>query len=160
MEDSDEYENMMAALAETGTEDVILRENYIIKTENGSLTADPPDKDYGDDNNNSVLLTLTYRGKSMLFMGDARKKRIEEFLSVAQSSYDVIKLPHHGDSCKPLIRLVEDTRPRWAVETVSRNEKVEEDLLRCLEKTGTRLFLTCDGPVHAEWTDSGFSLEQ
>ena len=160
VEDSDEYKDMMAAMAETGTEDMTLREDYTVKTENASFTADPPDKDYGDDNNNSVFLTLTYRGKNMLFMGDARKKRIEEFLSVAQSSYDLIKLPHHGDSCKPLIRLVENTRPLWAVEMVSRNEKVEEDLLRCLEKTGTKLFLTSGGAVRASWTGSGFSLEQ
>ena len=160
VEDSAEYADMMAAAAQTGTEDVVLREDYVIVTENGSLTADPPDKDYGDDNNNSVITTLTYRGRSILFMGDARKKRIEEFLSVARSSYDLIKLPHHGDSSKPLLRLVEDTRPTWAVEMMSRNETVEDDLLAMLSKTGTELFLTCDGAVSVSWTDGGFAVKQ
>ena len=160
VEDSDEFEKMMAAIAETDTEDVVLRETCVIETENGSLTADPPDKDYGDDNNNSVITTLTYKGRSILFMGDARKKRIEEHLSVALNHYDLIKLPHHGDSCKPLLRLVEDTRPAWAVEMVSRNEKVEEDLLSALEKTGTELFLTSDGPVRALWTGEGLSVQR
>lgn len=160
VEDSAEYADMMAAAAQTGTEDTVLRENYVIETENGSVTVDPPDKDYGDDNNNSVITTLTYRGRSMLFMGDARKKRIEEFLSVARSSYDLIKLPHHGDSSKPLLRLVEDTRPTWAVEMMSRNETVEEDLLAMLSKTGTELFLTCNGAVSVSWTDGGFAVKQ
>ena len=160
VEDSAEYDDMMAAAGQTGTEDVVLREDYVIASENGSLTVDPPDKDYGDDNNNTVITTLTYRGRSMLFMGDAKKKRIEEFLSVARSSYDLIKLPHHGDSCKPLLRLVEETRPTWAVEMMSRNETVEDDLLAMLSKTGTELFLTCDGAVRAVWTDGGFAVKQ
>ena len=160
VEDSDEYEDMMAAAAETGTEDVVLRDNYVIHTKNGSVTVDPPDKDYGDDNNNSVITTLTYKGKSILLMGDAKKKRIEEFLSTAQNAYDIIKLPHHGDSCKPLLRLLEDTRPAWAVEMVSQNETVEDDLLELLSKTGTQLFLTRDGSVRVEWNGSGFSAAQ
>ena len=160
VEDSDEYEDMMAALRETGTEDVVVTENLVIETENGSITVDPPDKDYGDDNNNSMLTTLIYRGRSILFMGDARKKRVEEFLSAARSSYDLIKLPHHGDSCKPLLRLVEDTRPAWAVETVSAKEAVEDDLLGKLAETGTKLFLTLDGAVHVTWADSGFAVKQ
>lgn len=160
VEDSDEYEDMMAALAETGTDDVIVTEDILIETENGSVAVDPPDKDYGDDNNNSMLTTLTYRGKSILFMGDARKKRIEEFLSVAESSYDLIKLPHHGDSNKPLLRLVEDTRPTWAVETVSKKETVEEDLLRMLAEMGTELFLTSGGAVHVTWAKDGFAVKQ
>ncbi len=93
-------------------------------------------------------------------MGDARKKRVEEFLSAARSSYDLIKLPHHGDSCKPLLRLVEDTRPAWAVETVSAKEAVEDDLLGKLAETGTELFLTRDGAVHVTWADSGFAVKQ
>ena len=43
VEDSDEYEDMMAALRETGTEDVVVTENLVIETENGSITVDPPD---------------------------------------------------------------------------------------------------------------------
>ena len=141
-------------------ENLLCSDVALIETENGSITVDPPDKDYGDDNNNSMLTTLIYRGRSILFMGDARKKRVEEFLSVAGHSYDLIKLPHHGDSCKPLLRLVEDTRPAWAVETVSAKEAVEDDLLGKLAETGTKLFLTRDGAVHVTWADSGFAVKQ
>ena len=160
VEDSAEYEDMEAAVAQTDTQDLILTGDYRITTENGSVLVDPPDKNYGDDNNNSMLTTVTYRGRRILFLGDARKKRMEEFLSVAESGYDLIKLPHHGDSCKPLLRLIRDTRPAWTVEMMSKKETVEPDLTALLAELNIPLFRTCDGLIRAVWTEDGLQVTQ
>lgn len=50
-----------------------LTENYTVETANGSFTLDPPDIDYGDDNNNSLVTTVTWRETSFLLLGDAKK---------------------------------------------------------------------------------------
>lgn len=160
VEDSVEYEDMESAAAAGGIRDVILTGDYRIESENGSVLVDPPDKNYGDDNNNSMLVTVTYKGRRLLFLGDARKKRMEEFLSSAERGYDLIKLPHHGDSNKPLLRLIRETRPAWAVEMLSRQETVEPELLQLLADLDILLFCTCDGPIRVIWTEDGLQVTQ
>ena len=159
-EDSDEFRALLAALAERDTEDIVLTQERVIHTEHGSLLLDPPDKDYGDDNNNSLLLTVTYEGHSLLFLGDARKKRMEEFLAAAGDDYDLIKLPHHGDSNKPLLQLLNDTAPLWAVEMVSEQEIVESELLYTLSEIHTILFCTRDGAVRVSYDGAALTVEQ
>lgn len=161
VEESGEYYALMKALSASGTEDLILKNgNYCIRTANGIVTVDPPDEDYGDDNNNSVLVSVSYRGRNLLFMGDARKKRIEEFLRTAPDSFDFIKLPHHGDGNKALYSLLRQSSTRWAAETVSEAESVEPELITLLDKLGITLFLTSDGPVRITWSGETLTAEQ
>ena len=148
------------AAEERGTPFLRLTEDLTVETENGSVTVDPPDIDYGDDNNNSLVTTVTWRGKSFLLPGDAKKNRLNELLGVALESYELIKLPHHGDSNKPLVKLIAQTQPRYAVATVSPAEEVESKLLAALAAAGTEVFRTDGGTVSVEWTGAGFAVIQ
>ncbi len=160
-ENSEEYRALFAACRDTGTAWTRPMGDLLFTTDNGTLRLDPADENYGDDNNNSLLMTLTYRDARLLFLGDAEKKRMEEMEEAAAGeSCDFIKLPHHGDSSKPLLRLVESAAPAWAVETVSPFEIVDQKLLQTLERTGTELFLTRDGPVHLAWDGGGLTASQ
>ena len=132
----------------------------IQEDENGSFTLDPPDIDYGDDNNNSLVTTVTWRETSFLLLGDAKKNRLNELLDVALDSYELIKLPHHGDSNKPLLKLIAQTTPRYAAATVSPAEEIEDKLLAALAAAGTEVFRTDGGTVSAEWTGKGFTIIQ
>ena len=160
VEESGEYYALIKAEDAAGTETVILRENYTIRTEYGLITVDPPDEDYGDDNNNSALTTVTYRGHSLLFLGDARKKRMEEFLRSVPENCDFIKLPHHGDGNKALYSLLRSCTPIWAAATVSGEETMEPELVELLEKLGVVLYRTSDGPVRVFWDTDRLSAEQ
>ena len=160
-----EEESVYLTLLERAAEDggvpfLRLTEDLTIETENGSVTVDPPDIDYGDDNNNSLITTVTWRGKSFLLPGDAKKNRLNELLGVALDSYELIKLPHHGDSNKPLLKLIAQTAPRYAVATVSPAEEIEDKLLAALAAAGTEVFRTDGGTVSVEWTDGNFAIVQ
>ena len=159
-ENSPEYVGIRTACEQRGVTWTRLTEDRAVETPNGGFLADPPDADYGDDNNNSLIVTFTWKGRKLLFLGDARKKRMTEFLNAAEGKYDFVKLPHHGDSCKPLVRLVALTAPAWAVETVSANETVDPELLSALEQVKTELFLTRDGPVSLTWNGTDFDVTQ
>ena len=157
---SDEYYALVDAVSAAGTERVVLTEDLCIRTENGSLLIDPPDQDYGDDNNCSILTTVTYRDHGLVFMGDAMKKRLEEYEEVMGEGCDLIKLPHHGDSSKPLLRILRVQRPKWAVEMMSAAETVEPKLLECLRELDVPLYSTADGPVHLEWNGEELAITQ
>ena len=157
VEESGEYYALVKAESAMGIEAVILTEDYAIRTENGLITVDPPDEDYGDDNNNSVVTTVTYRGHTLLFLGDARKKRMEEFLRSAPDSCDFIKLPHHGDGNKALYSLLRSCTPVWAAATVSGEDAVEPELAELLDRLGVVLYRTSDGPVRVFWDTDGLT---
>ena len=160
-----EEESVYLALLERAAEErntpfLRLTEDLAVETENGSFTVDPPDMDYGDDNNNSLVTTVTWRGKNFLLPGDAKKNRLNELLGVALDNYELIKLPHHGDSNKPLLKLIAQTAPRYAVATVSPAEEIEDKLLAALAAAGTEIFRTDGGTVSVEWTGAGFTVTQ
>ena len=159
-ESSVEYVLLLNALAAGEAEDLVVREDWRLETEHGSILVDPPDKDYGDDNNSSLIVTVTYEDCRVLLMGDALKKRTEEFLAGAEESYDLVKLPHHGDSNKALLRLLRAAPPLAAVETLSAGETVEADLLSLLSELKIPLYSTLDGPVRAVWSDGALTVTQ
>ena len=159
-EDSMYLTLLKRAAEERNTLFLRLTENYTVETENGSFTLDPPDIDYGDDNNNSLVTTVTWRETSFLLLGDAKKNRLNEFLDAALDSYELIKLPHHGDSNKPLLKLIAQTTPRYAAATVSPAEEIEDKLLAALAAAGTEVFRTDGGTVNVEWTGKGFTIIQ
>lgn len=160
VEESGEYYALIKAEAARSPAVEILTKDYSIQTEYGRITVDPPDEDYGDDNNNSAITTVTYRGHNLLFMGDARKKRIEELLLCAQDSYDFIKLPHHGEGNKALYSLLRRTAPKWCAETISNAEVVEPELLELIDKLGIKLFCTMEGPIRVEWNGQALTAVQ
>ena len=79
---------------------------------NSIITVIGPTKDYGDRNNNSIIIRLDYLGKSFIFMGDAEWKSQNGLTTKYVTSNadhtgynyspvlccDVLKVAHHGGS--------------------------------------------------------------
>ncbi len=168
VENSNEYKALSAGAAATDTPwHRLLGEDVSWTTEHGSVLLDPPDVDYEDDNENSLIMVLTWKGQKLAFLGDAEKTRSAEFLDRVKTELDLmagpwalVKLPHHGDSNSPLKKLLRRIAPIWAVETVSVFEEVETDLEEVLREAGTELFLTRDGAIRLTWDGTGLSIEQ
>lgn len=150
-EDSEAYDALVAAEKERRVPVCVLEKDYWIETANGQIKVDPPDMDYGDDNNNSAVTCVTYQGHRLLFLGDAKKKRLEELLPLLEGSVDFIKLPHHGDSNKALEALMRQACPRWAAETLSSEDDVAPKLVELLQALNVQLYSTADGPVRITW---------
>ena len=157
---SPEYNALVVAEKARNVPVEVLREDYRIETSNGTITVDPPKEDYGDDNNNSLITTVSYRGHNLLFLGDAEKKRLDAFLDAAEDIYDFMKLPHHGDINKKLDSLLRRTTPRWAAETVASAEDVAPELVKRLKTLGTTLYCTADGSVFISWDGSALAVTQ
>lgn len=94
---------------------------------------------------------MTYQGHRLLFLGDAKKKRLEELLPLLEGSVDFIKLPHHGDRNKALEALIRQACPRWAAETLSSQDDVAPKLVELLQALNVQLYSTADGPVRITW---------
>lgn len=160
-EDSEPYLALMEALKETGTESMRLRENYQFSLEGIEFYVDAPrEGSYENDNNYSLITCVTNKENRILLMGDAQKQRTEEFLdcTLAQESWDLIKMPHHGDYNKRLRDLFAKVQPRYAVFTAgAERSRVEAETLDLLKENRCSAFYTDEGAVTV--TSDGVNLQ-
>ena len=105
-----------------------------------------------DPSNNSSLIVSVFYGKTRwLFMGDAEGARLSEWLAEnadtqMETTYDFLKVPHHGKYQRKLGDLVVATWPKYAVITSSDDEP-EDDVTSVYLRTDAKLYLTRRGAV-------------
>lgn len=93
--------------------------SYLIESKNQSvpyMTQLLKDKDYGDDNEDSLIFYFNTSKASFLFMGDATE--IQEKDIVKENPYlkvDVLKLGHHGSKTSTTQEFLESVRPKLAL---------------------------------------------
>ena len=159
---SKEYRTLVQAMEDRGMDFSYVTENITINTQNGSVTIYAPLQDsYEDDNAYSLITDITYKDKSMLFTGDATKKRLAEFLSIApEKEYEIIKLPHHGEYTKSLLTLLSKTNAKYGIITCTSDmSTVEDKTIACAEKYNVELLYTYNGDIEFIY-DNGFVLNK
>ena len=111
-----------------------------------------PTKVYEEDpsNNSSLIISIKYKNKSFLLMGDALNDRMEDYMNDHAGCYNVIKLPHHGDYLKQDEKLIEKYNPKSVV--VSSNY-MDKKLKKLIEDKKLELHYTADadGYMWKEW---------
>lgn len=152
-EDSEPYLMLTQALAQTGVEERRLVEDYSFTLGEAAFVVDAPQKDsYDDDNNYSLITTVTCGETRLLLMGDALKKRTGEFLDsdAGEEQYDLIKMPHHGDYNKKLPELFALARPEYVILTAGEERtRVEDKTIELLKQSDCKIFYTDEGTVTA-----------
>ncbi len=114
--------------------------------------------EYEDENDHSLIALLGYGGTSFLFLGDSEQVRMSEFNSrVNGKSYDVVKLPHHGDYHRNIKDFVEYNRIGAAVSCVADSADMEPRLAELLAAANIDDIRTADGTVR--FTTDGISVK-
>lgn len=155
--DSTEYEKYVRALDRAGVEPVTVRETYTFTLDGVSYTVDPPRRtDYAKDasNNSSLIVSVENGANRFLLPGDAQTERLREFLDADGTTYDVLKLPHHGKDEPLLGALLASVQPSLAVITSSDEEPESAAVVGALEAAGATVLLTREGAVtlHSDGT--------
>ena len=80
------------------------------------------DLDAVSDNDNSIVLRLTYGDRSILLTGDIERKAERELTEGSTNlNADVIKVPHHGSRTSSTQEFVNAVEPKYAVISVGRS---------------------------------------
>lgn len=111
------------------------------------LSHEQPIPEDSMDNDLSLICGLSLGEFSALFMGDAEKKRCEDFAAQTQyaGQYDFVKLPHHGNQNKALRELLSACRVQYGVICTDAFVSVETELVNLMLGMGAQTYYSYNG---------------
>ena len=162
LRDSSQVESYLAALEKAGITPVTVTADMSFSLDSVSWRIDAPAGDYEKDisNNNSLIITVKNGGDTLVFMGDAEKARIEEYLMSRPGKADFLKVPHHGAMEDNSAALFGTLQADAAVITSSDDEPEDGDVVKLLEEAGGQVYLTRQGPVTFRTSGRGILASQ
>lgn len=106
------------------------------------LVYPPLEKNYKETNNYSLAVLVRHEKISMLFTGDALRKRSQELLYIDWPRIDLYKVPHHGRANSMTEMLFSTLHPAYAVIT---SNQADDSVVKAGEKEGSKLLYTLQG---------------
>ena len=164
---STEYTDFMNAIGKAGIDPVNVTENMNLTLGSASILVEPPASyeipagvsEY--DNDFSLITTVEFDGKRLVFTGDSEKKRIREWLAGGSAAEcDVLKIPHHGVYNKALDELLSETKPSHTVICDSKKNPADEKTLGLIKKIGADCMQTQYGDIVIICSREGIEIHQ
>ena len=139
------YENLLTAIADKGLKVKSAKAGMNIIDDNDfNINILAPVKiDEDNLNNCSVILKITYKNDSFLFLGDAEKKELETV--TADMSAEVLKVGHHGSRTSTTKALLEKVNPKYAVISLGKDNSYghpHKSTLKLLDEFGVETYRT------------------
>lgn len=107
-------------------------------------------EDEEDLNNSSIVLRLTYKETSYLFMADAEKETEDKIIDKNIQS-TVLKVGHHGTKYASSKRFIEKVNPKYSIITVGKDNEYgfpKEQVLNNLKEVKSKIYRTdLDGTI-------------
>ncbi len=105
-----------------------------------------PRYEYEEENNNSIVLRISYGKTSFLFTGDMEQTAEKDLIvSGAELSADVLKVGHHGSSSSSSYAFLREVMPEYAVVSAGAGNSYghpHEEVLSRLRDAGVKLYRT------------------
>lgn len=159
------YENLLQSIADKGLTITPAEPGDELLSSGGAVLTvlAPNGEDYGDLNNYSVVLRLTYGEDSFLFTGDAEEESEQEMLSLDWPlTATVLKCGHHGSETSTSPSFLDAVSPQYAVISCGvDNDYGHPDAvtLEKLEAAGVEVFRTDrQGTILASTEGSGVTM--
>lgn len=116
------------------------------------------------DNNASLVISVTYGNQFLYLAGDAEQARqkelITELSAVSVSGTNLLKVPHHGVYNQGLDAFLAACKPQNAIITCSDKNPPDPETLSLLSALDSRIYLTSDGDVRAVCTENSITITQ
>lgn len=139
------FAELQAALETKGVNRMTLGPGESLMLGEAMVTALGPLRDYGETNNNSLVLRLTCGEFTALFCGDIEGEAEKDLLQSGQAlRAHLLKVAHHGSKTSSSAAFLEAVSPVLAVISAGpdRNRLPREEALVRLEEAGARIYRT------------------
>ena len=97
---------------------------------------------FGDANDDSLVLSLDFMGKKFLFMGDASVKTEEKILERYDVDCDILKIGHHGSNTSTSEKFLKAASPNEAIVSCGAKNKYghpHEEIIERLKKYNVKI---------------------
>lgn len=104
-----------------------------------------PEKDYSDNNEDSIVTYLDYKNAEFIFTGDIEAETEKDMLSQNLiNNIDFISVPHHGSKYSSTLEFVKKSDPEYAVVSVGENSygHPTDDALNKYLSIGAKIYRT------------------
>lgn len=149
--DSGQYLEYQEALAIAEQQPELVTDTRTLFFDGVECLIYPPQKqEYKEEDNDfSLVISMTYKEQRFLFAGDSEKERLDELLSQSEFElkHDLLKVPHHGRKEKNSEEFLEAVSPKIAIITCSEEEPGDDKIRRILHQNGTQIYLTSEGTI-------------
>ncbi len=115
---------------------------------------------YSDDNNYSLMISITHGENSFLFVGDAKSDRINEIVSVGNIAHDFLMIPDNGTYDPQTETLINAVSPSSVAITCSEKNPASVEVLELLSNKGINTYLTSNGSIKITSDGSKIVYEQ
>ena len=113
-------------------------------------------KEEGNDNDVSLVVSVRYGNDSFLLAGDIEKEGIDSFLAAGHGTYDVVKMPHHGQNEKNTDDFIARVGMKIAVITDGEEEPVKKKVMKLLTAAGAEVYTSAaNGDITITGTGNG-----
>lgn len=146
------YGTYLEAVKENALTPVNLTEKMTFTLDDVLFEVFPPQKSYyeEEDNDFSLIISVTHGENRFLFTGDAEEERLRELYDgQINLEHDFLKVPHHGDSDDLTKTFLNSVNPRYAVITCSEKNPPDKEVTGILSGLGCEVYLTVNGNVEA-----------
>ena len=108
-----------------------LKTGDIMKYNGAEVRVVYPESDYENlsDNDSSMVMTVSFRGKKFVFTGDISSE-IENTLAEKIGKCDVLKVSHHGSDTSSSEYFLETLKPEYAVVSASKPYSYKKDTIK------------------------------
>lgn len=144
--DSKVYDNFVRYAEKSGAPLTVPEVGDEFYLSDAKVTVLGPVCEYEEENDNSIVLRISYGKTSFLFTGDMEQTAEKDVLnSRANISADVLKVAHHGSSSSSSYAFLREVMPEYAVISAGRGNSYghpHEEVLSRLRDAGVKLYRT------------------
>lgn len=149
-----EFSDFMHALQQRKVETKSLKEEMSFAVQDLEILIEPPSSYEAPenitemDNNFSLITTVTHGANRFVFLGDAEKQRIREWMQDGTAeACDFLKVAHHGVYETELPALLDRLQPKYAAICTSYKHPADKETLEELKKRNVYYLETKDGNI-------------
>lgn len=146
IKDSIYYEKYIESLNNKGISPITVNGDYEINYNDLKLVINGPVKTYdkNESNNSSLITSIYYKNNSFIFMGDSEKDRLKDFISSNNNTYDLVKIPYHGNYQKQLNNLFDNIKTKYSIIC---DNKIDTKLDILIKDNKIKNYITKNGSI-------------
>ena len=161
VKESKQYEQLLEVVAKQRLEAQRITSKETISINDFTMQLIPATKTvYKQENDYSLVVSVTYKNTSFLFAGDAEEERLQELMATENVQHTFLKVPHHGRYNDASEAFFNTVQAEVAVITDSDKNPADEQTLTALKNAGTMVYHTRNGNITITSNGDTLSVQQ